>query len=243
MIFTAVIIDDDQINNKVLSDLLKNYCPDIKILACATNVEEGIRTMVKHKPQILFLDIQIHNKTGFDIIKVLDDPSLQIILITAYEKYALQAFKFAVVDYLLKPIAIEELIAACKRCKSRIVQIMEAEKKSLPGLNSSEFLAVRHRAEVEMVQFIDIIHLESTGGYTTITITKNRKAFSSRSLKETETLLPKGMFIRVHNSHIVNTRQIVRYLSAKAGALEMSDGTQIPISPIKKKIVMELFNI
>ena len=86
MIFTAVIIDDDQINNKVLSDLLKNYCPDIKILACATNVEEGIRTMVKHKPQILFLDIQIHNKTGFDIIKVLDDPSLQIILITAYEK-------------------------------------------------------------------------------------------------------------------------------------------------------------
>ncbi len=243
MIFTAVIIDDDQINNKLLSGLLKNYCPDIQILACATTVDSGIKAMVKHKPQMLFLDIQLHNKTGFDIIKVLNDPALQIILITAYEKYAIQAFKYAIVDYILKPIDIEELIAACNRCKSRIIQIIESEKKHLLGLNSGEFLAVRHRTEVEMIQFIDIIHLESIGGYTEVAVTQNRKVFSSRSLKDTEAMLPKGMFIRVHNSHVVNTRQIVRYQSARSGTLEMSDGTIIPISPIKKKMVLEILNI
>lgn len=139
MMIPAIIVDDDRINIKFLSNLILTYCPEISIVETATNVEDGIKALVLHKPQLLFLDIEIHSQTGFDILNLFEDASIQVIFITAHEKYAIKAIQYEVVDYVLKPIKIEDLLAAVKRCKVRLQSLQNQDKNTIQPKTFSKF--------------------------------------------------------------------------------------------------------
>jgi two-component system LytT family response regulator len=230
-------------NIKLLSSLIKSYCPDLDIVSTATNVEDGIKKIINDKPQLLFLDIEIHDKTAFDILKVIDNKEIQIIFITAYEKYAIQSFKYSIVDYILKPVKIESLIDAVNRCKLRIEEFKQVVVPKQTSNSQVEFLTVHQKEHIEVLRLEDIIHLQALGNYTEICTTERKKIISSRSLKENEEHLPDSIFLRVHNSHIINISFIEKVVKNKNGSIKLKTGEEIPISTARKKDVYDRLHL
>jgi len=243
MIYRSIIIDDDRINIDFLTELLRTYCPDVEVVATATNTEDGLKKIVQHKPQFLFLDIEIHGKTGFDILKLVQDPNMLVILITAYERYAIQAIQYGVQDYILKPVKVEDLMNAVARCREKAKRMVEQTEVHRPeAAPLKEHLSIPHKDQIELVLFSDIIHLEALGGYTGIHTIDKRKIITTRSLKENEEQLPPAQFLRVHNSHIINVRHIQKLVRVKFGVFIMSNGSSVPISSARRREVGERFN-
>ncbi len=238
MKYRSVIIDDERLNVSYLSTLLKTYCPEISIVATAYSVETGIRTIIEHKPDILFLDIEIRDKTGFDLLRSVEDHKMQVILITAHNHYSLKAFKYSVLDYILKPIDIDELLAAIRRAKARLSNAAEESKPQY----QRDSLGIHHKDHIEFIQLNDIIHLESSGGYTMIHTLQKRKIVSTRSLKETESILPSERFLRVHHSHIVNIQHIVQVQKNRIWFLQMCNGAKVPVSAHSKQLLTKALN-
>jgi two-component system, LytTR family, response regulator len=237
MMIQAVIIDDDAINISLLRGLLKTYCAEIEVVATATNIDDGIKAIYEHQPALLFLDVEIHDQTGFDILAVIGKLKVEVIMITAYDRYAIKAIKFDVADYLLKPIKIDELIRAVEKCSLKINERIEKIKE--PLIQKIDCLAVHNKNSIEFIPYDEVIHLTANGGYTDI-ITTKRKTVSSRSLKEIEIYLPEHIFVRVHHSYIVNRHKILKLLKVKHGSLIMSNDDEIPISESRKKEVSDL---
>ncbi len=242
MMIPAIIVDDDRINIKFLSNLILTYCPEISIVETATNVEDGIKALVLHKPQLLFLDIEIHSQTGFDILNLFEDASIQVIFITAHEKYAIKAIQYEVVDYVLKPIKIEDLLAAVKRCKVRLQSLQEPRQKYHTAQDIQQVLSIHHKESIELIRYNEIIFIQSFNNHTEIFTNQGKKIVTKRALKEIYTTLPSTLFIRVHNSYIINIMHVSKYIRTKNGTLLMSSGIEIPISSSKKKEVMDYFN-
>ena len=237
MKFRSVIIDDERLNVSYLNDLLKTHCPEIEVVATAYSVESGIKIIVDFRPVILFLDIEIRNQSGFDLLRSVENHKMEVILITAHEKYSLSAFKYSVVDYILKPIDIEELTNAVQRAIMRISDTAEDQDTDY----EMESLCIYHRDHVEFVPFKDIIRLSSSGGYTTVHATQHKKAISSRSLKETEAVLPRNFF-RVHHSHIVNKEHVHKLSKGRNWLVEMKNGELIPVSKTGRAVASKMLN-
>lgn len=234
----AIIIDDERINIQLLSSLIESYCPEIELVSTATNVDKGLALIQEQTPDILFLDIEIHDKTGFDILNLVEDKSLQVILITAYEKYAIQAFKYGVVDYILKPIKIDELKSAVERSITRIAEQANKANEAMILKDDAEFLKVYNKDSVELLPVVDILYMEAEGGCTRIVTTKKSKILSTRSLKEHEDLLSEKLFLRVHHSYVINITHVKKYVKGKNGSFIMSDDSHVPISATRKKEVI-----
>lgn len=222
-LLTAILIDDDQINIDLLSKLLTTYCPEISISASATNVDEGIDLVRSYRPQILFLDMEIHDKLGFDVLDQIQTADLQVVLITAYEKYAVQAFKYQVHDYLLKPIKIDELLLAVQRCKKRI-----EEQKPVAPL---KHLSIHHAEHIDLISVEDILYLESSSSNTLITCKNGKTLVSGKKLKDYEPLLRNPNYARVHKSFIINCNFVVGFTKHRPPLIAMINGTEIPLSP------------
>lgn len=233
-ILKALIIDDDKLNCKLIHNLLKKYCPDVLIAGTAYTVESAIEQIAHHKPNLLLLDIELHDKTAFEILNTIEPEQIEVVLITAHVKYAPQSFKYHVTDYLLKPIQITELVNAIRTCKKNL------DQKSLPPVPvqddiNPKFIAVPNNEQVELIDITTIVRLESNNNYTTIYSSSNDPIVSSKSIKDYEQRLPSSLFFRVHNSHIVNLKCITKYIRSKNGSLILSDGSVVPISAGKKK--------
>ena len=237
--YTAIIIDDEKININLLSKLINRCCPDIEIVATASNFENGIEAILQHKPALLYLDIEIHGKTGFDLLKCVDTSNMCVIMVKGYEKYAIQAIKSWVSDYILKPVQINDLIEATNKCIAQIQQkLAQNQVKEDPNLYT-DFISIHHKDHIEIVKLEDIIQLESIGGCTQIHIIPDKMYTSSKSLKFYEKQLPPHIFLRTHNSYIVNIHHIVKYLKGRYGTLLMINDIEIPISLPKKKEVSD----
>lgn len=234
----AIIIDDERINIQFLTSLISSYCPEIELVATATNVDSGLALINEHQPHIIFLDIEIHDKTGFDILNLVEYNSLQVILITAYEKYAIQAFKYGVVDYILKPVKIDELKSAVERSIARIAELVNNTFEPTLKKNEADFLKVYNKDSVEILPYAEILYLEADGGCTRIITTKKSKILSTRSLKENEDSLSEETFLRVHHSYVINISHVKKYVKGKNGSFIMSDDSQVPISATRKKEVI-----
>jgi len=232
----AIIIDDNLVNIDLIANLVKKYCPDVNVVAECDNVETAIQKIKKLKPQILFLDVELHEKTAFDILAQINDSLIQVILITAHEKYAIPSYKFNVTDYILKPIQITEFVAAVQKCKrniekpARTVQSEEIEPR---------YIAIPHAEEIEMIEPQNIIHLDAKGNYTVIHSSGKKPYLASKTLKEFEIKLPTRYFIRVHASHIINIRHILKFYKSKNGSVQMNNGNVIPISANRKQELLD----
>ncbi|HVM88200.1 MAG TPA: LytTR family DNA-binding domain-containing protein [Puia sp.] len=243
----GVIIDDEQNNIDNLSRLLQKYCPDVLITGTAMDADTGKQLILAEYPQLVFLDIQMPEKNGFDLLKSLSNYSFEIIFVTAYDKYGIQAVKFAAIDYLLKPINIEEL----KQAVDKAVVKTKNKKQNLQLENLLQMLqetqqkqehriALPTAKEIRFAKTQDIIRCESSNNYTSFFLMSGEKLIVSKPIYEYEELLCDYGFIRCHQSHLVNKKFIKSLLKEDGGFLLLEDNAQIPVSRQKKDYVKTL---
>ena len=244
----AVIIDDERNNIENLEGLLKKYCPGVEVAGTAMNADDGAALVKRLQPALLFLDIQMPGKSGFDLLKELQDHRFEIILITAYDHYAIKAIKFSAIDYLLKPLDIEELKHAVQKAEKRIKEKMQNhELANLLQLiknreeRSDHKLALPTLKETRFVHPKDIIRCVSSNAYTSFYIATGEKIVVSKPIYEYDELLSDFGFIRCHQSHLVNKEYIRSWRKGDGGYLILQNGDEIPVSKSKKDLVANLF--
>ncbi len=237
----ALIVDDEQHNRENLLHLLTLYCTNIQVVALAENVNDAIILIQKHDPQIVFLDIEMPNQTGFDLLRLLTEVHFKIIFVTAHTHYAIKAIKFSALDYLLKPVDTDDLIAAVERAKIEIHNSQNLQNKSLIyNLNNASTPKITVSVKGGLV-FLDpssIIRLEAEGSYTHIFIV-GETYITSKNIKEYEELFSDFSFFRVHKSHLVNLKMVKRFSNVDGNYVFMNDGSKAEVSRRKQEQFLE----
>ena len=241
----AILIDDESSNLENLRTLLQKHCPQVTILAVAKNVADAVQAIEKHRPQLVFLDIQMGKQTGFDVLKLLPTRNFEVIFVTAYDQYGIQAVKFAALDYLLKPIDIEELIAAVNKAENKLSTQMRTSQLDflVQQLKKPEAIvtkiALQMQTEIRYVALSEIIRCEADNTYTHFLLSTDEKILVSKSLKEYADLLRPNGFLRTHQSHLVNPKYVKSWLKEDGGILLLFNGEKIPISKPNKDNVKQ----
>ncbi len=244
----TIIIEDEQKSRELLDAMIQKNCPELEIIGHASDVPQGVELIRSLKPDLVFLDINMPNGTGFEVLEQVSDLHFELIFATASDQHALKAIKYSACDYLLKPIDADELKAA--------VDKVIKKKKSNSGMDNLQFL-IEHlkRADenyqkitlptgnaYEIINIKDIVRCEADGSYTTFYLNDKRKLVISAGLKHYEELLPEIDFIRVHHHHLINMNHVLRFLKEDGGYAIMSDGSKIEISRRKKEAFMDRLN-
>jgi two-component system LytT family response regulator len=229
---SAIILDDEINGAESLGILIREYCMDVKILSVETDPARALKAVRQLRPTLLFLDIEMPGISGFEFLNQLENPLPRVIFITAYSQYAVQAFRHNAVDYLLKPVIAQELIAAVNKLKERV----QAEPLAREALqtNSVGKIIANFQHEIIHIETDRIIRMEADSNYTHIYLTNNSKIISSKTLKEYEDILCPGNFYRVHKAHIVNIKQVSKYVRGDNAYLVMKDNSRIEVSRRKK---------
>lgn len=229
----AVIIEDEKNSADVLCMLLQDYAHRLSIKAIAHSAELGIETILNLKPDLVFLDIELPTATGFDIVDATKHLNYAVIFTTAYEQYAVKAFKTKAIDYLLKPIDADELENAIKKVEQSRDNALEDILKKVSFLPKR--LSISTNKGIELVDLNHIVYLESQSNYTEIHLEGGRKILISKTLKSmNEQLGSNPEFCRVHVSYIVNIKKIATYLKGDGGSIILQNDEQIPVSRVKK---------
>ncbi len=236
----AIIVDDEQQCIERLSELLNEHCHDfVELLDGFQSIPEGLAAIEKLHPELLFLDVQIGDNTGFHMLQQLKKISFEIIFTTAYDKYAVNAFKFSAVDYLLKPIDADDLKQAIEKVKSKLMSLdmnqkIETLLHNVKSGNQSKRITVATITGFEVLNVSDIIRCQSDVNYTTLFLKNNKSLMVAKTLKEFEELLRDDQFFRVHNSHLINLSFIKSYNKGKGGFVTLHDGKHIEVSTRRK---------
>jgi two-component system LytT family response regulator len=237
----TVLIDDERDSISVLRRLLDSYCPEIEIVGTADGVETGAQLIRSVGPDLAFLDIEMTRGNAFDLLNRLKPVSFQVIFVTAFDEYAIKAFKCSAVDYLLKPIDIEDLREAVGKAIRYIHGKSFQAQMSVLLDNMDSFrqgqqkMAIPTLTGLIFVALADIMRLEAKGAYTLIYLHKSESVMATRNIKEYEELLPGAIFFRIHNSHIINIQRIQKYLKGRGGCVVMEDGSSIEVASRRKE--------
>lgn len=245
----AIIIEDEQNNIDGLKKLLQSYCPGINVIGYALDANAGFELINKTNPQLVFLDIELPFGNGFDLLEKLMPVQFEVIFVTAFNQYAIRAFKYAAVDYLLKPVCIEDLQRAVERVKQRVneknfnsrIEFLVNNQNS--DVNSIKKIGLPTADGITFEDLANIIRLEAEGNYTHVYVNGKRKELITKSLKEFEDILPSSIFCRLHHSHIVNINYIKKYYKGRGGYVELSDGSSVEVSSRKKDEFLDKFKI
>lgn len=244
----TILIDDEPHNIENTRSLLDRFCPDVQIVATANNAKTGIEAIDAWQPDLVLLDIQMPDRSGFDMLKALPRIDFENVFITAYDQYGIQAIKFSALDYLLKPINPAELqkaitkatdtIANKKRNKSidNLLEYIRRGKMDLPKI------ALPTLNEIMYVRVDEIVRCEASNNYTNFFLANGEKTLVCKTLKEFAELLQPYDFIRTHQSHLVNLQFVKSYLKEDGGTLLLRDGARIPISRQHREPVRDALN-
>lgn len=241
----ALIIDDESKLRKGLKQMIQIYCPNIINIYEAEGVATGIKAVTDFNPDIVFLDMEMGDGTGIDLLNQLKSLPFQLIIITAFDKYALDAFKFSAIDFLLKPIDPEDLvIGVSKAQKNMLTADLQKQLQILyEGMGSirtnEKKIVLKDNESIHFVRIQDIIRCEADSSYTKFVITNSLPILISKSLKEYDDILTGYGFIRCHHSHLVNTSKILRFDKIDGGSLILDNKEIIPVSHRKKEQVLE----
>ncbi|MFK8007934.1 MAG: LytR/AlgR family response regulator transcription factor [Saprospiraceae bacterium] len=245
MKLTAAIVDDVAQARATLKEDLANYCPDIEIIGEADGVITGSKLLNKIKPDVVFLDIQLQDGTGFDILEILGNISFQVIFTTASDEFAIKAFKFSAVDYLLKPVDPDELIVAVQKISkvnNSTQENYDLLLNTVKEQSAPKRMALHTLEKIHVTEIADIVRCESNGNYTTFYFKDGQKLLVTKTLKEYDQMLSEYKFARVHQSHLINAQQIKEFVKVDGGYIVMRDGSKIPVSLRKKSVVMKLLD-
>lgn len=240
---TTLIIDDEIRGRNLLRELVNRYCPEIELLGMASSALEGIEMIRKYHPNFIFLDIKMPGMTGFEMIEALDDIDFDIVFVTAYNEFAVKAYKYSAFDYLLKPVDPDELKATVHRLQNKrqsqtlsarlnlLMKTLE-EPRKLPSK-----ITISAADGITILNIDEIIYLEADGPYTTFFLQDGTKIISSHNLKEYEELLTDHGFFRSHHSFLLNMNHIKKYIKSD-GYVLMSNGRHAEVSKRKKEEFM-----
>jgi two-component system LytT family response regulator len=243
----AIIVEDEELSRETLRNYLVKYCPDIQLVAEAVNIIEGKQAIEKHKPEVVFLDVEMPYGNAFDLLEQLDEINFETIFVTAFSNYAIQALNLSAAYYLLKPVDIEELVKAVERIKETVhnnkelvhtrilmenvkIENKQLQKIVLPLIDGFEVIRVN-----------EVIRCEANDNFTVFHLTNGKKMMICRTLKHYEEILTNYDFIRAHKSHLINFQYIRQYKKGKGGYVIMNDGAEVEISPNRKQELMERF--
>lgn len=240
----AVLIDDELDSVRLLARQLAKYCPQVTIAASCTTPEEGLAAVRNERPDLLFLDIEMPRMNGFTLLEQLEEISFHLVFTTAYDRYAVKAFRFNALDYLLKPIDEKELIAAVNKAsqgnQTRPEQLAEAGKW-MEKQHKPDKIAVCIRDRFVLVPISDIVFCESDKSYTTLVMKNGERHLLSKPLGDVEEMLSELSFFRIHKQYMVNIAEIAHYSKGEAACVCMSNGKVLPISRYRLDAFKALF--
>jgi len=243
---SCVIIDDEAKNIKLLQKMLEIHCPDIKILATDTDAKNGVQLIEQLQPQLVFLDIEMPHLNGFELLKKLEPADFEVIFVTAFSHYAVEAFEHRVTGYITKPVNTDKLVAAVNTAAKRIEakninknlfslleqNTQKAEPEKIPLSTSNGLI---------FVKLSDIMYCESSGNYTNFYLCEDKKIMVSRQLGEYEKLLPETNFIRIHDKYIINLSYIKEYIKGSGGDVVLENGKELPLATRRKEEFLSRF--
>ncbi len=239
----VVIIDDEPDAVQFIQGIIEEYCPGLKITGTANSARDGVTVITQTQPDLVFLDVQMPHGTGFDLLSSFPKKTFDVIFITAFNHYAIQAIKFSAVDYILKPVNISELIDAVNKVEQKrsnreyrnldYSNLLENLRTPRPGK-----LAIPTNDGIEYLNTTEIIRIEADRSYSWFFLTDKRKYLVSRNLKEYQELLQDIDFFRPHNSHLINMNFVKKFIRHEGGYIEMSDGSTVPISRGKRDLFL-----
>lgn len=247
MMLNAILIDDESDALEVLEIQLTRFCKDITVVASCKGGEKGIAAIKKFKPDVIFLDIEMPHVNGFDVIRATEGYHYEVIFTTAYDQFAIRAFKFSALDYLLKPIDIIELQTAVDRVKRKRMEDTAVAKFPTPLPSGQASNRLTERIALPLgggMQFVfpdEIVRCESDSNYTHVFLANGKKITLAKTLKGVAESINGSPFFRIHQSHLVNINHISKYIAGENAYVVMADGTQIAISRNRKEAFLETF--
>jgi two-component system LytT family response regulator len=234
--YQTILIDDDQLSRKSLRRILEQNFPEIGIAGEADSVTSGLELINTVEPELVFLDIEMPDGTGFSLLEQLPNINFKVVFTTSYSDYAITAFKYSAFDYIVKPVLIENVKSTISRITEipvlREKQRVEVLKRNLnPGFDSDQTIALPEINGFIIVKVNDIVRCEGERNYSRVFFTNGSSVLVSRTLLDFDVLLVPHGFFRIHRSHLINLKNVNRYLKTDGGMVEMKDRTQLPISP------------
>src|SRR6187551_2772957 len=240
----SIIVDDELKSRESLKKMLAAFCQDVEVLDTCQNVAEAVRAIEEFKPDVVFLDVQMQGETGFDLLTTLKNIDFEIIFTTAYSEYALKAIKFSAIDYLLKPIDIDDLQKAVAKIEtkqnhsitSRLTQLIQ---NLHVGSSENYKLALPTTEGLTFIKINDVMYCKASGSYTEIFMDDGKKHLVSRPLKEYDDLLSSHTFFRIHHSYLINLNCIKSYVRGEGGHVIMNDNSALDVSRRKKEAFIQ----
>jgi two-component system, LytTR family, response regulator len=243
----TVLVDDEFHSTEILEDLIIKNLPQVEILAKFNEPEKALTFLKTNKVDLLFLDIEMPHLNGFELLEKLNEEASlpSVAFVTAYDQYALKAFKYSAFNYLLKPVEKEDIIQLVSQFEQRNKHQPDEQLQYLISLfrkqNNFEKLVLSVQDGFEIIQVNDIIHIDSDSNYSTLYIENNKTIVIARTLKDFESTLKEKGFLRVHHSHLVNLSKITKFIKADGGYVLMSNGNKINVSKSKKEDLIKFF--
>jgi two-component system LytT family response regulator len=241
----AILIEDDEILRKGLQEMLQLYAPNFEVIAEADTVASAVELLSKNEPDVVFLDIMLIGGTGFDVLKQYQEkngfPKFQLVFITAFEEYAIKAFRMSALDYLLKPIdpdELKEVVRKIEKAKSLNPASFDLLVDHLGKQNSNKKMALATAEGIHIVLIDDIVYAQADSNYTTIVLNTKKKIIVSKPLKEYEDLLVDKGFLRIHQSYLVNT-QYVQFFDKVEHMVQLNTNDILPVSSRKKELLLQ----
>jgi len=238
----AIIIEDEKNVRKGLIQMIQTFCPDLEIVGEAGSLKEAIKLERNILFDLVFLDIELPDGSGIDFLRRVHSRDFQVIFVTAYNQYAIDAFRLSAIDYLLKPVNPEHLIDAVKKVTQMYSKLMTDTSLSLLLHNWSgqeSKMMLKDADNIYIIKVKEILHCAADGGYTRFFLENGKEVLTSINLKEYEKMLSKWGFIRSHHSHLVNYNHIIRFSKIDGGTLVLSNGREIPVSSRKKDALLK----
>lgn len=245
----AVILEDEARHREILQALLEKYCPDVHVVATAQNIAEGVATIEQHKPDLVFSDVELKDGDCFELLNRIEELNFALIFTTAHDHYAIRAIKFSALDYLLKPLMVNELREAVAKARrraggsdtdSRQLDMLREYARS-SGSSDKDFhrIALPVLDGFTIVDVDSIVRLEAEGNCTKVYMRNSTVNIVTKRLQVYEELLQDYNFVRIHHSHVVNFKHVTRYVKGKGGHVVMSDGTIVDVAVRKKDAFLE----
>ncbi len=252
----SIIIDDEEPGRENLAQLLGEYCPEIEVIAQAASADEAMALIVEHSPNVLFLDIQMPNKNGFDLLDSIEGHSFSVIFVTAHDQYGIRAIKASAIDYLLKPVGIEELkesidkVCKIEAEKAKNIQFKSSYDDSIQDLldhwshdDAPKKISINTGNKIQVIELEKLSRLEGFDNYSKLILNNQNVITDSKCLKNYEEFLDQTAFVRVHKSHIVNLAFIDKVVKEGIGfVILMNDESQVPVARRRSKSFFEKFN-
>ncbi len=244
-LLNSIIVEDEEISQQTLKNLLTDYCEGIKVTGIASTVDEAVKLIIRKKPDVVFLDIELPEKNGFQLLEYFPEPDFHVIFTTAYNQFAIKAFKFSAVDYLLKPIDLQELRLAIEKVTQKQRQAY-AEKKYqqlLENLNHTfEKITIPSSSGFIFIELKNLVRCEANGNYTNFLVSTGEKYIASQTLGVYDEILTETGFFRINRKDLININHIHEFRRQKKAMIQMSDGSLLPLTASRKEAFLKIIN-